>query len=238
MWNRLHVVDGDTDIDYTIAAIRLTKSALNGRIPLIGFAGAPWTLFAYMVEGSGSKTFSEAKKMLYRQPELSHQLLQKITDLTISYLKAQIRAGADVVQIFDSWAGILSPDQYLNFSLSYIQQICEAIREVPVTVFAKGAFFARREMGQLPCATIGLDWNMDAVESRALIGNEKTLQGNLDPCALYADKDTIQKETLQMLRDFGDSRHIVNLGHGVYPDVPLDSVKYFVDVVQGYSLKR
>ena len=140
---------------------------------------------------------------MYTNPVDSHLLLEKITQSTINYLKAQVAAGADIIQIFDSWAGILSPEQYATFSLKYIDAICNAITEVPVTVFAKGAFFARKEMGALNCATIGLDWNMEIAESRALIGPNKTLQGNLDPCLLYADFKTIKKETEKMLRLFG-----------------------------------
>ena len=222
------------DLSYVTEAIKLTKKELNGRVPLIGFAGAPWTIFAYMIEGKGSKTFSLAKKFLYTNPVASHLLLDKITQSTINYLKAQVAAGADIIQIFDSWAGILSPEQYATFSLKYIDAICNAITEVPVTVFAKGAFFARKEMGALNCATIGLDWNMEIAESRALIGPNKTLQGNMDPCLLYADFKTIKKETEKMLRIFGSHRHIENLGHGVYPDIDKDKVKCFVDTVKEF----
>jgi len=235
---RLNVIGGE-ELQYVLDAIKLTKKTLNGRVPLIGFAGAPWTIFSYMIEGQGSKTFSEAKKFLYTQPEISHKLLQKITDSTINYLKAQVGAGADMLQLFDSWAGILSPEQYQEFSLKYISQICDAINPhlasplkegggvhlVPLTVFAKGAYFARKEMGQLNCATIGLDWNMDIAESRTLIGAGKTLQGNMDPCLLYSDFGTIKKETIKMLKAFGPQRHIANLGHGIYPDIEKDKVK-------------
>ena len=219
---------------YTIDAIKITKKELNGRVPVIGFAGAPWTIFSYMIEGSGSKTFSKAKKMLYTDAVLSYNLLEKITQSTILYLKAQIAAGADMVQIFDSWAGILSPAQYREFSLKYISKICDAITEVPVTVFAKGAFFAREEMGKLNCNTIGLDWNMDIAESRKLIGANKTLQGNLDPCALYGNFAEIKKQTHQMLDQFKGTRHIANLGHGLYPDTNPDAVRCFIDAVKEY----
>ncbi len=219
---------------YTIDAIKITKKELNGRVPVIGFAGAPWTIFSYMIEGSGSKTFSKAKKMLYTDAVLSHNLLEKITQSTILYLKAQFAAGADMVQIFDSWAGILSPAQYREFSLKYISKICDAITEAPVTVFAKGAFFAREEMGKLNCNTIGLDWNMDIAESRKLIGANKTLQGNLDPCALYGTFAEIKKQTHQMLDQFKGTRHIANLGHGLYPDTNPDAVRCFIDAVKEY----
>jgi len=232
---KLKVAEAD-DVRYTIDAISLTKKELDGRVPLIGFAGAPWTILSYMVEGSGSKTFSKAKKFLYTEPKLAHQLLEKITLSTINYLKGQIAAGADMVQIFDSWAGILSPDQYREFALRYIAQICDSIDEVPITVFAKGAYFVRKELGELNCNTIGLDWNMDAAESRALIGPNKTLQGNIDPCVLYAEDEVIVAETQAMLKAFGPQRHIANLGHGVYPDIDPKKVKLFVDTVKEYRL--
>lgn len=223
------------DLDYVIEAIKITKKELNGRVPLIGFAGAPWTIFAYMIEGSGSKTFSKARKMLYNNPVLAHKLLQKITDSTIAYLKAQVAAGANLIQVFDSWAGILPSNHYKEFSLPYIAQICDAIEDVPVTAFAKGAFFAREDMGKLNCQTIGLDWNMDIKESRALIGPDKTLQGNFDPCALYGSFSEIEKQTKEMLDAFGSSRHIANLGHGVYPDTDPEKVKCFIETVKAYS---
>lgn len=232
--NQLIVPNPYEHLNYTLEAIKITKKELNGRVPLIGFAGAPWTIFSYMVEGSGSKTFSKAKKVLYTQPELSHALLQKITDTTILYLKAQAECGADILQIFDSWAGILSPDQYNTFALPYIAQICDAIQNVPVTVFAKGAFFAREEMGKLNCRTIGLDWNMDPIESRKLIGNNKTLQGNLDPCVLYSSFSEIEKQTKIMLDKFKGLPHIANLGHGVYPDIHPDAVRCFINAVKSY----
>ncbi|MBT0812237.1 uroporphyrinogen decarboxylase [Litoribacter ruber] len=234
---KLRIADGHNDLKYVIDAIKITKKELNGRVPLIGFAGAPWTIFAYMVEGSGSKTFSKARAMLYTQPEFSHQLLQMITDSTINYLRAQIEAGADLIQIFDSWAGILPPYHYEEFSLRYIQQICDAINEVPKTVFAKGAFFAREQMAKLNCETIGLDWNMGIAESRRMIGDNKTLQGNLDPAALYGTAKEVEAATKQMLDQFGTSRHIANLGHGVYPDIDPEKVKVFIETVKAYSIR-
>ncbi len=232
---KINVPDVDDTLHYVMEAIKVTKKELNNRVPLIGFAGAPWTIFSYMIEGQGSKTFSKAKKMLYTNKQLSHQLLEKIAQTTIKYLKAQIKAGADIVQIFDSWAGILSYEQYLEFGMKYVSMICNAINEVPVTVFAKGAYFARKEMGELNCNTIGLDWNMDIQKSRELIGKDKTLQGNLDPCMLYSDFDTIKLETSKMLSSFGPNRHIANLGHGVYPDMHPDKVRCFVDTVKEYK---
>jgi uroporphyrinogen decarboxylase len=231
--DRMVVAEAD-GVHYTIDAIAMTKKELDGRVPLIGFAGAPWTIFSYMIEGSGSKTFSKAKKFLYTEPVLAHKLLEKITLSTINYLKGQIEAGADIVQVFDSWAGILSAEQYKEFALPYIARICDAIDEVPVTVFAKGAYFIRRELGELKCETIGLDWNMDIDESRALIGDTKTLQGNLDPCVLYSDDEAIVSQTKKMLQAFGPDRHIANLGHGVYPDIDPRKVKLMVDTVKEF----
>ncbi|MBC6988493.1 uroporphyrinogen decarboxylase [Hymenobacter sp. BT491] len=232
----LRIADPEEHLGYVLEAIRVTKRALNGRVPLIGFAGAPWTILAYMVEGHGSKTFSKARRLLYAEPELAHELLRKITATTIAYLKAQVAAGANLVQVFDSWAGILPPAHYHEFSTRYIAEICDAIPEVPVTVFAKGAYFAIPEFARLNCRTIGLDWNEDPRAVRAAIGNDKTLQGNLDPCALYGTAEQVQHATIQMLKQFGPHRHIANLGHGVYPDTNPDNVKVFVNTVKEFSV--
>ncbi len=232
-------IASEENYSYVIDAIKLTKKELNNRVPLIGFAGAPWTIFAYMIEGSGSKTFSQAKKFLYTQPELSHRLLQKITDSTINYLRSQINVGADLVQLFDSWAGILSPTQYTEFALSYIGKICDALKKshpnTPITVFAKGAFFALKQMSALNCNTIGLDWNMPIKQSRIDVGSNKTLQGNMDPCLLYSDNATIKRETEKMLAEFGPIRYIANLGHGLYPDIEKEKVIHFVEVIKNYK---
>ena len=232
----LHVAEAE-ELQYVLDAISLTKRELNGKVPLIGFAGAPWTIFSYMIEGKGSKTFSAAKKMLYTQPEFSHQLLDMITRSTINYLKGQIKAGADIIQIFDSWAGILSPQQYAEFSLKYINRICDAINAVPKIVFAKGAFFARTELNNTSCDVVGLDWNMGIEESRALLPH-KVLQGNLDLCALYGSRDDVKRETRKMLNAFGCYKYIANLGHGLYPDTEVDKVKCFIDTVKEYSAAR
>jgi uroporphyrinogen decarboxylase len=230
-------IDVSDRLSYVLEAIEITKKQLNGRVPLIGFAGAPWTIFCYMVEGHGSKTFSEARKILYTNPTLAHHLLQQITDVTIAYLKAQIKAGADMVQVFDSWAGVLGTEQYASFSTPYLAQIASQISEVPITLFSKGAFTSIAELAKLDCNTIGLDWNMDITDMRAKIGPNKTIQGNLDPCALYSSHDQIIHETKKMLHSFaGNQRHIVNLGHGVYPDVDPEKVKTFVKTVKSYEI--
>jgi uroporphyrinogen decarboxylase len=235
--SQIKIADPSEDLSYVTDAIKIVKRELNGRVPLIGFAGAPWTIFSYMTEGSGSKTFSKSRRLLYTEPEMSHNLLDMITESTIRYLNKQIEVGADIVQVFDSWAGILGPDQYQTFSIPYLSRICDAIRDVPVIVFTKGAFFARKDISQLSCSVIGLDWNMSAKKSRVIIGNDKTLQGNLDPCALYGSFDEIKTATRKMLSDFGPDRHIANLGHGVYPDTKKDHVKCFIDTVKEESAK-
>jgi uroporphyrinogen decarboxylase len=230
------VVDVQDRLWYVFEALKQTKAGLGGRVPLIGFAGAPWTILCYMVEGRGSKTFSESRKLLYTQPLLAHQLLQRITDVTISYLKGQIAAGADALQLFDSWAGILGEDQYREFGLRYIEQICAALQEVPLTVFSKGAIASLPEIAQLPCTTIGLDWNMSVPVARSLVQEQKTLQGNLDPCVLYGSAQLIEQETKKMLNSFKSQRHIVNLGHGVYPDIDPEMVKVFINTVKNYEI--
>jgi len=222
------------ELQYVFDALAITKKELKGRVPLIGFAGAPWTIFSYMLEGSGSKTFSKARKFLYQQPEAAKLLLEKITDTTIAYLKQKIKSGADIVQVFDSWAGILPPHQYAEFAIPCIKRICEAITEVPLIVFAKGAWFALPELGKLDCQVLGVDWNMRVEDLRGQHNIQQVLQGNLDPCMLYASPEKVRNETLQMIANFG-GRHICNLGHGVYPDTPLDNVRVFVDTVKGTS---
>lgn len=219
-------------LSYVYEAIRRTKESLDGRVPLIGFSGAPWTLLAYMIEGKGSKTFAGAKRFLYTEPVLAHRLLEKITETIIYYLRQKADTGADLLQIFDSWAGILSPQQFREFSLPYISKICEALPSTPVTVFAKGAWFALEELADLDCQVLGLDWNVNPSWGRASTKG-KVLQGNLDPCLLYADHSFIRKNTVEMIESFG-RRHIVNLGHGVYPDTPLEHVRTFVDTVKNY----
>lgn len=229
----LNTEDIEDRLAYVFDSLDIVKKELNGRVPLIGFAGAPFTIFCYMIEGQGSKTFSKAKKLLYTEPKLAHSLLGKITDVTIKYLLTKIKHGCDLVQVFDSWAGILSPDQYRTFSIPYLAKIADAIIDVPVTLFSKGAFFARQELGLLNCDVVGLDWNMDIRESRELVPN-KTLQGNLDPCALYGSFADVERETKAMLVAFGKQRYIANLGHGVYPDVDPEKVKCFIETVKAF----
>lgn len=222
------------ELQYVFDALEVTKKELNGRVPLIGFAGAPWTIFSYMLEGSGSKTFSKARKFLYQNPKAAHLLLDKITQTTIAYLKQKVHSGANMIQIFDSWAGILPPHQYSEFAIPYIKKIVDAIEGVPVIVFAKGAWFAMEEISKLDCQVLGVDWNTKVGDLRDKLNVQQVLQGNLDPCMLYSSQENIQTATLKMLKEFGGG-HIANLGHGVYPDTPLDNVKVFVNTVKGFS---
>ena len=237
---QLDLLDKNIDVadrlSYVFEALKITKRELNGRVPLIGFAGAPWTILCYMVEGKGSKTFSESRKFLYTQPAVAHELLSRIAEVTITYLKLQLEAGADALQLFDSWAGILGREQYQIFGLNYIKMIVEAFPNVPFTVFSKGAVASLPEISAVQCTTIGLDWNMDIGIARELVGESKTLQGNLDPCLLYAPNEIIEKETLNLLKSFKSQRHIVNLGHGVYPDIDPEKVKVFIKTVKNYEI--
>ncbi len=230
-------LDAAENLEYVYNAIKTTSANLNGRVPLIGFCGAPWTILSYMIEGSGSKTFSKARRFLHQEPELAHKLLEKITKTSIAYLKQKIQSGCHLVQIFDSWAGILSPTSYKEFGLPYIAKICESISEAPKIVFAKGAWFAMKEFGRLNCEVVGLDWNMSPEWSRNQINSTQTFQGNFDPAMLYASHDKIQSETVSMIKRFGGN-HIANLGHGVYPDTPLENVKVFVNTVKNFRYSK
>ena len=230
---RVRVPDVNETLHYVFDAISLIKKELNNRVPLIGFAGAPWTLLCYMVQGKGSKTFDEAKAFCYTQPQLAHQLLQMITDTTIAYLKGQVKAGADTVQLFDSWGGLLGPKDFEDISLRYIKQIVAALKdEVPVIIFAKGAWHSLSAMAATGAAGLGIDWCINAATARQFAGNDITLQGNFDPAKLLSPVPVIKKEVKQMLHDFGNKRYIANLGHGILPNVPVDHARAFVDTVK------
>lgn len=230
---KLHIPKAHSNLNDTLEAIRITQEKLEDRVPLIGFAGAPWTIFAYMTEGKGSKTFSRAKAHLYQDKKFAHELLNRITESTIIYLNQQIEAGVQIIQLFDSWAGLLSRDAWLEFSLPYIQRICESIQAVPKIIFAKGAFFALKELGECDAQIIGLDWNMNPLEAGIQIPN-KALQGNLDPCVLYGTPEEIRKQTVAMLNQFVPGKHVANLGHGIYPDIKPEHAKVFIDTVKSF----
>lgn len=232
---RIHAAGAAEKLSYVYDAIRLIKKELDGRVPLIGFAGAPWTLLCYMVQGKGSKTFDEAKGFCYQNPKLAHELLQMITDATIEYLKGQIEAGADMLQIFDSWGGLLSKQDFEIFSLQYIRQIVAAIKEeVPTIIFAKGAWSSLSEMAATGAHGLGIDWCIEAQQARNFAGSGITLQGNYDPARLLAPIEEIEATTQAMLRAFGPGRHIANLGHGILPNVPVAHAKAFVDTVKAF----
>ena len=223
-------------LQYVFDAIRLIKKELNNRVPLIGFAGAPWTILCYMVQGKGSKTFDEAKAFCYTQPQVAHQLLQMITDTTIAYLEAQVEAGADVIQIFDSWGGLLSPADLESISLQYMRQIVTALKDkVPVIVFAKGAWHSLNAMAETGAQALGIDWCITPQMARSLAGDKVTLQGNFDPAKLLSPIPVIKKETETMLAAFGRERYIANLGHGILPNIPVDHARAFVDTVKEWS---
>ncbi len=236
---RVRVPDVQDTLHYVFDAIRMIKKELNGRVPLIGFAGAPWTLLCYMVQGKGSKTFDEAKAFCYTQPVLAHQLLQMITDTTIAYLKGQVAAGADVVQVFDSWGGLLGPADFEAISLYYIRQIAAALKdEVPVIIFAKGAWHSLDKMAATGAAGLGIDWCIEPAFARKLAGEQVTLQGNFDPAKLLSPIPVIKQEVTVMLEQFGTGKYIANLGHGILPNVPVDHARAFVDTVKSWTGKK
>ncbi|SFB71659.1 uroporphyrinogen decarboxylase [Flagellimonas taeanensis] len=223
-------------LGYVMEAITMTKEKLNDDIPLIGFAGSPWTILCYCVEGQGSKSFDKARGFCFTQPELAHQLLQKITDTTIAYLKAKVKAGVNAVQVFDSWGGMLSPTDYQEFSWPYIQQIVDALKEEsPVIVFGKGCWFALKEMAASGASAVGVDWTCSPQNARYLTGGKITLQGNFDPARLLSPPDKIRNMVHQMIREFGKDKYVVNLGHGILPNIPLENAKAFVDAVKEYQ---
>lgn len=224
------------ELQYVFDALKLTKEGLNDEIPLIGFAGSPWTIFCYSVQGQGSKNFDQAKAFAFSQTKAAHALLQKITDATIHYLKEKINSGADVIQIFDSWGGMLSPKDYQEFSYPYIQQIVNALHEeVPVVVFAKGCWFALEEMSKSNASALGVDWTITPQTARDLTGFKKTLQGNFDPSRLLSPPETIQKMVKEMIDDFGTYKYIANLGHGILPNVPVENAQAFIEAVVNYK---
>jgi uroporphyrinogen decarboxylase len=230
------VPDIHEHLGYVLDAVKMTKQALNERVPLIGFAGSPWTLLCYAVQGQGSKNFDIAKGFCFSLPDAAHSLLQKITDTTIAYLKEKVKAGVDAVQIFDSWGGLLSPEDYQIFSWPYIQQIVTALKnEAPVIVFGKGCWFALNEMGRSGASALGVDWTCSARNARYLSGGQITLQGNFDPSRLLSPIPEIKKNVHKMITEFGKDKYIVNLGHGILPNIPVDHAKAFVDAVKEYT---
>jgi len=229
----------EESLKYVYDALAMTKRELNDRVPLIGFAGAPWTILCYMVEGKGSKTWDKAKQFAYTQPALAHQLLQKITDITISYLKNQAKAGVDTVQVFDSWAGSLSPADFKMYAQPYLFQIADALKDdVPVILFPKGSWYALKEISESSASGVGIDWCITPQFARELTQNKITIQGNFDPAKLLAPISEIKKAVKEMIDAFGVQNYIANLGHGITPNVPVDHARAFVDAVKEYESKK
>ena len=236
----LKQITAQENLKYVLDAIELTKKELNGRVPLIGFSGAPWTLLTYMVEGQGSKTFSNVKKLIYNNPELAHKILNQLTDAVADYLSAQIEAGANAVQIFDTWAGMLSPRDYLVFALKYVNQVISKVKrkDEPIIYFPKGVHYRMRTTADCGADVIGVDWTIDMAKARDKIGDKVAIQGNLDPTVLYAEPNFIKREAKKVLQSFGEGNgHIFNLGHGILPDIKPEHAKALVDFVKKESKK-
>jgi uroporphyrinogen decarboxylase len=238
----LGVPDPEAELSYVMDALRLTRRELDGRVPLIGFSGSPWTLACYMVEGGSSKDFALIKGLLFDQPQMMHRLLEVLTRAATTYLNAQIAAGAQAVMIFDTWGGVLSHHDYQNFSLSYMVQIIEGLvrenegRRVPVILFTKGGGLWLEAMAKAGCDALGLDWTVDLAKARARVGKQVALQGNMDPCVLYASNTRVRQEVGEILKAYGTgSGHIFNLGHGIHPTVDPEKVAVLVDTVHELS---
>jgi uroporphyrinogen decarboxylase len=240
--DQLEVINTAADLTYVTDAVSMIRQELNGRVPLIGFSGSPWTLATYMIEGQSSRDFTRAKTMLYTQPELLHQLLEKLALSVIDYLNAQILAGAQVVQIFDTWGGALSHSAYLEFSLTYMAKIVDGLikqadgRDVPVILFTKGGGLWLEAMADTGCDCLGLDWTVDIGAAHHRVGDKVALQGNMDPAILRAKPEVIRGEVKRILESFGQNDgHVFNLGHGITPDINPDNAKIFIDAVHEFS---
>ncbi|MEY3220516.1 MAG: uroporphyrinogen decarboxylase [Pseudomonadota bacterium] len=235
---QLTVPDPERELKYVMDAVRLIRRELNGRVPLIGFSGSPWTLATYMVEGGSTKTFSKIKALIYNEPAAAHQLLDVLAQSVSIYLQAQISAGAQAVMIFDTWGGVLTKKDYLTFSLTYMQKIVDSLpkNDVPVILFTKGGGAWLEEIAASGCSAMGLDWQTELGDARRRVGDKVALQGNLDPSMLYANPDKIRAEVADLLADFGKgSGHIFNLGHGIHPNIDPENVLALVDAVHELS---
>ena len=242
--DKLHVPDMQDDLGYVMDAVSTIRKALNGRVPLIGFSGSPWTLATYMVEGGSSKTFSKIKAMLFDQPQMLHQILEVLADSVTAYLNAQIESGAQAVQIFDTWGGVLTPRDYQAFSLHYMQKIVDGLiktregREIPVILFTKGGGLWLESMAETGAHALGIDWTLDLADARARVGDKVALQGNMDPTVLYASPERVRQEVATVLESYGQGTgHVFNLGHGVHPEIDPETVGAFIDAVVELSPK-
>jgi uroporphyrinogen decarboxylase len=238
----LGVPDPEDELGYVMDAVRTIRRELDGRVPLIGFSGSPWTLATYMVEGGSSKNFAKVKGMMFDRPDLMRQLLEKLADSVTAYLNAQIAAGAQAVMIFDTWGGTLTPHHYKEFSLAYMQRIVSGLtreadgRRVPVVLFTKGGGQWLEMMADTGCDALGLDWTTDIADARRRVGDRVALQGNLDPCTLYASPDTIRSSVGRILEGFGQgSGHVFNLGHGIHPEIDPAHAGVMVEAVHELS---
>ncbi|SOC23551.1 uroporphyrinogen decarboxylase [Alloalcanivorax xenomutans] len=241
----LPVPNAESDLDYVMRAVSTIRGALNGRVPLIGFSGSPWTLATYMVEGGSSKDFRHLKAMIYSQPVVAHALLEKLALSVTDYLNAQIRHGAQAVQIFDTWGGTLSAEAYREFSLAYMQRIVDGLirdhegRKVPVILFTKNGGLWLEAMADTGCDALGLDWTVNIGDARRRVGERVALQGNMDPAVLYAEPAAIRAEVKRILDDFGDHPgHIFNLGHGITPHVDPEHARVFIEAVVELGAKK
>ncbi len=239
---KLPIPDPELELSYVTDAVRLIRKNLQGSVPLIGFSGSPWTLATYMVEGGSSKSFSKVKGLLFEQPQLMHTLLDKLAQSVASYLNAQIAAGAQAVMLFDTWGGTLSTEDYSEFSLRYAKQVRALLntdvngQRIPTILFTKGGGLWLEQMVDAGYDALGLDWQTDIHNARARVGQHVTLQGNLDPIALYAKPDVVTEKVKTVLHKYGNgSGHVFNLGHGILPDINPEHVKAMVDAVHQFS---
>lgn len=242
--NKLFVPDPEGELQYVMNAVRTIRKALNGRVPLIGFSGSPWTLATYMVEGGGTKDYAKVKGMMFDRPDLMHKLLETTAQSVTTYLNAQIAAGAQAVQIFDTWGGVLTPRDYREFSLRYMQQIVAGLsrendgRKVPVILFTKGGGQWLEAMADTGCDALGLDWTVDIGDARRRVGDKVALQGNMDPSTLYAKPERIRAEVATILESYGSGEgHIFNLGHGIHQYVDPEHAGAFIDSVHELSAR-
>ncbi|MCL6524962.1 MAG: uroporphyrinogen decarboxylase [Thermoflavifilum sp.] len=234
--DRIRVPDVSQSLGYVFQGIRATLEKLDNRVPLIGFAGAPWTLLCYLVEGKGSSSFEKARAFCYHYPAAAHDLLSKLTRTTIAYLQEQVKAGVHCIQLFDSWAGWLTPEAFEEFALPYLQEITTTLSAYcPVILFPKGISFGLSALANSGAHAIGIDWTISPNQARTLVGNKLTLQGNLDPAVLLTDAHTIKQHTQHMIQVFGVNRYIANLGHGILPQTPVENARIFVQTVQEYT---
>ncbi len=236
--------DPEDELKYVMDAVRTIRRELDGRVPLIGFSGSPWTLATYMVEGGSTKNFSRIKGMMFDRPDLMHKLLDKVADSVIAYVNAQVAAGAQAAMIFDTWGGVLSPRDYQEFSLNYMQKIVQGLvresegRKVPVILFTKGGGQWLDKMSQTGCDALGVDWTTDLSDARASVGGRVALQGNVDPSILYASPERIREEVARVLESYGHGNgHVFNLGHGIHPDVNPEHAAALVEAVHELSPK-